>query len=704
MPNNQKTQRTIDETLGVISGALTVLNNYPQLNDSNLSVSLNAKPFDFIMRILYHLVGYDKIVEFVSRLLVYELPVIENAVKAYLLTHLKLMFSCTMNPFISYDLIRYGVVFDLKTVDLMNILRFSPLDNTIDKERKYGKYYYFGCEEKNDIQIPDDLMYAEDFNAFLWYVSHRRIGEREVWYGYKRNPLKDENGVRVHKSINQKQTKKDGIITLEYNGRSSGLSDAEGNGMSIQTPFNNCIHVFIGNTAPIDSVEVDMLNQTIKDSDRKLVKFTNLNNDVVALLKDLDNELMSLEDIKNAIDRDEYRNKKQEIKTYIKYLENVENAISKRKSIADAISIPLAARLITEDAENNCYIFPILPLMGKELRIAMACVEEDMGEIENTKKAAYDTVTAPYQYRDIKDNYYYHRTLFEFNTDYIMSLKLFDEKTLAAQLLDALCGCLSVNLELSFEERVLKNEVERMVHDILDTDDTVVSDCFYSFDNDAYNQMLERSQLQRIGAYVSPGGQVGLGLSPEDVMNQLNNLSPNATNEQIQTAISSSLYQVSRSISSEYDNYDTDVNLNAQADFINNLLNTLAYVVVLSILSPKLYLLMAVNLKIMGREAGFDLVAFLESFKQMIAGVIRAVRDELMRLFKEWIMELIGGLAKDLAAKLALEQIMYYRELLQRCVECFKMSGGPLSDWNMADVDYADIYGSENNEPVNNDC
>ena len=207
MPNNQKTQKTIDDTLGIISGALTVLNNYPQLNDSNFSVSMNAKPFDFIMRILYHLVGYDKIVEFVSKLLVYELPVIEYAVKTYLLTQLKLMFSCTMNPFISYDLIRYGVVFDLKTVDLMNILRFSPLDNTIE--------------------IPDDLMYAEDFNAFLWYASHRRIGEREVWYGYKRNPLKDENGVKVHKSINQKQTKKDGIITLEYNGRSSGLSDAE---------------------------------------------------------------------------------------------------------------------------------------------------------------------------------------------------------------------------------------------------------------------------------------------------------------------------------------------------------------------------------------------------------------------------------------------------------------------------------------------
>lgn len=701
MPNNQKTQKTIDDTLGIISGALTVLNNYPQLNDSNFSVSMNAKPFDFIMRILYHLVGYDKIVEFVSKLLVYELPVIEYAVKTYLLTQLKLMFSCTMNPFISYDLIRYGVVFDLKTVDLMNILRFSPLDNTISRERKYGKYYYFGCDS---VEIPDDLMYAEDFNAFLWYASHRRIGEREVWYGYKRNPLKDENGVKVHKSINQKQTKKDGIITLEYNGRSSGLSDAEGNGMSIQTPFNNCIHVFIGNTAPIDSVEVDTLNQTIKDSDKKLVKFTNLNNDVVSLLKELNNELTSLENKKKEMDRDEYKTQKQNIKTYIKYLENIETAIRKRKSIADAISVPLTARLITEDVESNCYIFPIVPLQSKELRIAKACVEEDMNEIENTKKAAYDTATAPYQYRDIKDNYYYHRTLFEFNTDYIMSLKLFDEKTLAAQLLDALCGCLSVNLELSLEERILRNEVERMVHDILDTDDTVVSDCFYSFDNEAYNLMLERSQLQRIGAYVSPGGQVGLGLSPEDVMNQLNSLSPNATSEQIQTAISSSLYEVSRSISSEYDNYDTDVNLNAQADFINNLLNTLAYVIVLSILSPKLYLLMAVNLKIMGREAGFDLAAFLESFKQMITGIIRAVRDELMRLFKEWIMELIGKLAKDLTAKLALEQIMYYRELLQKCIECFKLFGGSLSDWNMADVDYADIYASENNEPVNSEC
>jgi hypothetical protein len=76
-----------------------------------------------------------------------------------------------------------------------------------------------------------------------------------------------------------------------------------------------------------------------------------------------------------------------------------------------------------------------------------------------------------------------------------------------------------------------------------------------------------------------------------------------------------------------------------------------------------------------------------------------------MRLFKEWLMEIIGDLAKNLGAKLALEQIMYYQQLLRKCIECFRLHGTNTIGFDMAAVDYADIYETENNsEPVNSEC
>jgi hypothetical protein len=320
-----------------------------------------------------------------------------------------------------------------------------------------------------------------------------------------------------------------------------------------------------------------------------------------------------------------------------------------------------------------------------------------MDSLSNQKKVKYNSIatTTTNNYRPVEYNYYYHRTLFEFNTDYLMSLKLFDEKTLAAQLLDALSGCITLGLNLSVEERMVQNEVRRMVENVLNSNDTTVNDCFFTFSNEAYDDLLNRSELQRVGLYVSPDGAVGGPLNPEEIMASINALSPNATHEQIQSAIADSLNVLSAAITPEYGQYEYDVDVNLRANFINNLLDTLAYVIVLSVLSPKLYLLMAVNLKIMERDSNFDLATYIESNRNLIVGVIRTIRDEILTLFENWLKEIIGELAMKLATKLTLEQLQYYLRLLASCIRClslFGIGGGAGLPWNMADVQYADIY------------
>ena len=85
------------------------------------------------------------------------------------------------------------------------------------------------------------------------------------------------------------------------------------------------------------------------------------------------------------------------------------------------------------------------------------------------------------KYKPIEKNYYYRKTLIEFNYDYITSLKLFDSKVVAAQLLDQLTGLLNIHLNLSYARQLIKNETLKMVRDIVESDDLVVSDCFFTF-------------------------------------------------------------------------------------------------------------------------------------------------------------------------------------------------------------------------------
>ena len=157
--------------------------------------------------------------------------------------------------------------------------RFVDIDDLIDDYLKRdlffilrdGKYYYFdnykkstvtdSTGKKKQIDIPkqvDDLKVSKDFNCLIWYMKHI-ASFREVW-GQQPN-AKDkrtndiENDDTYWNDKKKKCRKGAGIVTLEYNVRPEGLRNAEGYGMSsgeasyagLQTPYGECLHVFLGN-------------------------------------------------------------------------------------------------------------------------------------------------------------------------------------------------------------------------------------------------------------------------------------------------------------------------------------------------------------------------------------------------------------------------------------------------------------------------
>ena len=110
-----------------------------------------------------------------------------------------------------------------------------------------------------------------------------------------------------------------------------------------------------------------------------------------------------------------------------------------------------------------------------------------------------------------------------------------------------------------------------------------------------------------------------------------------------------------------------------------------------------------INLKIIGRESNFNLEEFLGQYKQLIADLIRSIRDQLLEYLQRELMIIIGDLVKELTVKLSLEQAEYYARLIKKLIACFKRQRSGL-DFNIDNVDYADILPSEEEEPKNNDC
>ena len=660
-------KKTKDEALAIINAALTILDRFPEFDETNTNLSFNrsTNPFPFLMDLFKSTTGYNIFLKIISAFLATALPALEITVKGVLLSNIKNLLTCSLNPFITKELLLNGIVFDLRTLDLINMLSYCPLE-------KLGQYYYFGCD---GFTYTDELVKAGDFNAFLWHTKNKSL-RRQVWYGVNSMTYEDEEGNSTicqkdkgdPPSKGEKCKKSDGIITIQYCERPSSLRNSEGTGVSyLQTPHNHCLQVFLGNVQDTN-LDISRLETEIANMDKAIVEKE-------AKIEELQAKLESI-----AIDLEELQ------KQYAEQIVDKEYYTSEYDSLTQE-----QGKLTNDIEELQSGKNGITSLVSEKLSL----ISQLKGKLANLDNGE--------NYRTYQQNYYYKHTLIEFNTDYVMSLKLFDSKTLAAQLIDALTGCISIDLNLSYEQLLIKYETQKMVQSVIESDDSVVSDCFFTFTNADYDKMLQKAELTREGLYsMDTDNPTGVRIDAESILNSLNTINAGSSKETVQSVIEGALTEISGMISDvNYEEKDK-LNFGAQINFIENIMNNLAYVIVMSILSPKVYLVFAINLQILGQSTSFSLSDFIEKYRQMIVEIIRAVRDALIQYLVDELMKILADLAKEVAIKLTVEQAQYYMRLIRRLIECFRSNRGDL-DFNIDNVNYADIL-EEVGEPIDNEC
>lgn len=736
-----KIKRIKEDTLATIDAALSILNRFPDLEDGNVNLSFGTSlnPFPFLMDLFKSTAGYNELIRIIANFIAKYLPAVEIAVKTLLITKLKDIISCSVNPFLTDDILKNGIIFNISEIDLIDTFRYSPFD------KKIGQFYYFGVFEKEEYLdektgkikersvpiIPDDLIKCDDMNALLWFMINR-ANKRYVWkptkhrhddefradyphvdggYGdqstadrdrmktiYYDEPLEElneaynggemsENEYQDRKNeiesnwktfqvkFSNKLKKEDGIVTFEFNEKSENLVDAYGQKYLQQTPYNNILHVFIGDVREKSTPKI----QKIVQQQRELAE----NEKEQEILKDkIENKQAEIDSFKQRfIDLDEsLANGKIDRKDYPKELKKLNNKLE-----------------VLERDLND------LLILQKKIYAAKHRFEHTIANIKSQLKKTTDQYF-PFLDATNHRNYYYGKTLIEFNIDYIWSLKLFDAKSLTARLLDCLTGMLTIDLNLSYKQQLVKNEVTKMVKMISESDDIVVSDCFFTFSNDDYDTMSRQAELRKAGLLTFNGDELSaVKINTEDILSSLNEINSNASEEKIQSVIEGSLMEISKQLTNTNYEMNDKVNFGIQMNFIENILNNLAYTLVMSVLSPKVYLLLLINLKIIGRESNFNLEEFLGQYKQLIADLIRSIRDQLLEYLQRELMIIIGDLVKELTVKLSLEQAEYYARLIKKLIACFKRQRSGL-DFNIDNVDYSDILPSEEEEPKNNDC
>lgn len=358
-------------------------------------------------------------------------------------------------------------------------------------------------------------------------------------------------------------------------------------------------------------------------------------------------------------------------------------------------------KVLTEEIEGKKNIFSIYAYVQRASQI--------MDANENLLYLSAKDL----EYPEAKKNYYLKRTLFEFNADYINSLQLFDPKVLAAQLITSLFGGIVMEPFMgatpSWKYELIRETVKDMVEKIIAVEDFTVSDCFFTFTNDAYNGMLRATELRQAGLYSRHGEENGNNnVNPIKLLEGLNGIDETADKSSQKSTIEGTLKtvaaEVSKDIYKENAYLAVNTNFGVEVSFINNLITNLCTQLTMAMLSPKVYLLILINLEMFGLTTNFTLRSFLENFSNLIRSLVKSIVDQVMQYLAEKIMEIIGPLIEKLTVKIQFEQAEMYMRLLKQIWMHLKMltsCGDSNMGWTQDTVTFADITNSDSQEPVN---
>ena len=291
-------------------------------------------------------------------------------------------------------------------------------------------------------------------------------------------------------------------------------------------------------------------------------------------------------------------------------------------------------------------------------------------------------------------------TIYEFNYDLIMGMKLFDARSIVSALFDTLQNA-SLGLSVGLEERHQESTdtIKEIIKNIINTDDSTVNDCYHTFSNERYNMLLSNTankRLNRTDKFYDAKQILSASLSGDTVNEE----------EVLHRAITQAKVTVTEG-SDGSDEYGIANN------FIFSLLNNLITAIVQSLLSPKLLMVIVVNQSMMGggKWEKFNFSNLFKALQDIIVGIVKEVKDLIIDKLWKLVATRLDPLITITSDEIVKEQLDSYadvlREIMKYAPYIFHFIGGQRQDTKIDDVDYADIdIPSENNQdtPNTNNC
>lgn len=299
---------------------------------------------------------------------------------------------------------------------------------------------------------------------------------------------------------------------------------------------------------------------------------------------------------------------------------------------------------------------------------------------------------------------YEGKTLYDFDFDYIESLKIFDTKTIVSNVINAMLGICD-NASITLERKIVQEQVAEIMKSFNTLEEERVTNCSFNFSNKKYNEMLNKAMLKYNGQYES-GNETGeiIDFNEEqknEILNSINSIDESATYTDKRESVAKTIETVSGTLAKSR-SVSLQDKFTFESNIITKFIETFTVELAAQMLTPKIAMLFLINDAIMGGEnetvQHFSIEQFFYDFLNILNDILLKIIDYILREIYGFIVDTIKPLITELVEKLLLESLNDYMILLESLLEMAKwgkITSNLLkknqSNFLIDNVNYADI-------------
>lgn len=267
-----------------------------------------------------------------------------------------------------------------------------------------------------------------------------------------------------------------------------------------------------------------------------------------------------------------------------------------------------------------------------------------------------------------------------FISEYLDSVKLFNNVHIISSIFDEILGGKIINIKKTTEQIITGKKVssliENIINNIEDSSD-VLDDSYYTFSNDTYDLLLKEAEDKKTGrlTYGDNNGSVDKNI----LLDSLMDLNKDGLLVSEQTEIFKNVVeQITENLNDKGVVKDKD-KFSFKFDFIKKIIKKLTTTLTMYVLSPKIIYLFYMVSKIYGLDTDGDIITFIKKHINILKIIIVEIRNIIIKVLVKKIMEKLKPLIEAYIKIIVKEKFLIYTTQLAGIMDVINKAAGAVT-------------------------